>query len=60
MTETRDEAIEALIQQFLSEVLADPDIAAKSDDFKAGYAQAFREAIVAFAKRDLQKKEETR
>jgi hypothetical protein len=37
-------AIRADIDKFLAETMADPDIAARSQDFKDGYAQGFREA----------------
>jgi hypothetical protein len=39
--------IRAMIERCIAECLKDPDMVNRSDDFKAGYAAGFREAIVA-------------
>lgn len=39
--------IRALVDRFVLESMTDPDLLSQSEDFRAGYAQGFREAIAA-------------
>ena len=47
MASERTKAIAAMVDRFLADSMLDPDIAERSEEFKAGYRKGFREALAA-------------